>query len=375
MDRFTAPSITDWPLPPLPISSLVNVSRESKRHCRILPAGIVDLNLTQMADAAANHEKHVRRKFREEQARKKLHEEQSRMRFHEEHSKKLDYEKVEFTEHEFEKGAFGCKKGEKKRKRKQEHLERKKIRVVEPSSFDEMLESVDALLTSLESPVARTIKREKAPDALAMSEHEYTSSPMTEVIEIAEFNDTLESADMLASSLKSPVVRNIETQTTSHAIAISHTSSAPTEIIEIAELDAYETAIPRPSTPTTKTDCKSALADYRKKGKDIATRKENIITPPPAHTVINFITPLHSNPPTSNERAFARKLRNEHHAHRVAGLGSHELTFPISDEVIEHDSEEGCAKKKKKTKKTKLSFSKAVSKGFKEIFGEESCFG
>lgn len=277
-----------------------------------------------MADAAADHEKQVRRKFKEEQNRRKFHEEQSRKMFNKEHSKKLDYKKVEFTEHEFEKGAFECKKGEKKRKRKYEHLERKKIKVVEPNSFDEMLESVDALLTSLESPVARTINRENVPDVLAMSEQEYTSSP-------------------------------------------------PTAIIEIAELDAHETAIPRPSTPTRHTGSKPTLADNRKKGKDIVSCKELIITPP----VIDLTTALHSNPLSSTERAFARKLGKAHHAHRVVDLGNHELALPIFGEVTEYDGKGATAKKKKKTKtkKMKLSFSKAVSRGFKEIFGEESCFG
>ena len=324
-----------------------------------------------MADAAADHEKHARRKPREEQARKKSHDEQSRRRFHEEHSKKLDYKKVELTEDEFEKGAFECKKGETKRKRKQEHLERKKIKVRDPDSFDEMLESVDALLASLESPVAKTFKREKVPEILAMSEQEYISSSITEVIHIAEFN---ESADTLLSPLEPPVIKNIKTQTTFEATVPSHTSSQPTAIIEIAELDAYDTNIPQQSKPTAKTGCMPALADIREKGKDVATRKENTIVPAPPHPVIDFTTALHSNPPSSAERAFARKLRNEHHAHRAAGLASYDLALTISDEVTEHHREGAMAKKNKK-KKSKLSFSKAVSKGFKEIFGEESCFG
>lgn len=279
----------------------------------------------QMADAAAaDHEEQSRHRFHQEQMRKK--------EFRVEHRKKLDYKKVEFTEHEFEKWAFECKKGEKKmmkRKRKQEGLERrrKKIRVVKRNSFDEMIESVDALLASLESPVARTIGREKAPEIVAMSEHEYISSPTTAIIEIAEL-DACESA-------------------------ISKSN---------------ETVIPEPSTQTAETGIKPAKADVSETTKNVATCKENIITPaPPA---IDFTTALHSNPPSSSERVFARNLTNAHRARMVAAMSTHELALPTFDEATEYDNE---APEKKK-KKTKLTFSKAVSKGFREIFGEESCF-
>lgn len=64
MDRLTArsdskplpPTPDDWPLSSLPHPSLVNVPKESKRHCRLLPAGMVNLTLAQMADAVGDEE-------------------------------------------------------------------------------------------------------------------------------------------------------------------------------------------------------------------------------------------------------------------------------------------------------------------------------
>lgn len=62
MDRLTAcskplpPTPDDWPLSSHPHPSLVNVPKESKRHCRLLPAGMVNLTLAQMADAVRDEE-------------------------------------------------------------------------------------------------------------------------------------------------------------------------------------------------------------------------------------------------------------------------------------------------------------------------------
>lgn len=281
---------------------------------------MVTLNLTQMAAAAAaaDHEEQSRKKFHEERIRKKAREEQR---------KKLDYTKVE--EFEFEKWAVECK-GERKRKRKQELVERrrKKIRVVEPNSFDEMIESVDALLASLESPVARTVGRGKVPEVFAMSEREYTSSPPTAIIEIAEL-DACENAVPMSN----------------------------------------EIAIPKPSTQTTETGTKIAKADVCETATSVAACKENITAP--AHPVIDFTTALHSNRPSSSDRAFARNLTNAHHARIIAAMSTHELALPTFDEVTEYDK---VAPVKKKKKNTKMTFSKAVSKGFREIFGEEGCF-
>ena len=278
-----------------------------------------------MADAAADHEEQVRTRFHEEQMR--------RRKIREEQGKKVDYKKVEFTEHEFEKWAFECKKkgGEKKRKRerKQENLDgRKKVRIVEPNSFDEMIESVDALLASLESPVAKTvIGREKAPEVFAMSEHEYASSPATAVIEIAEL-DAWESAIPRSN----------------------------------------ETAIPKPSTPIAETGTKPAKADVCDTATKVATCKENITTP--AYPVIDITTALRSNPPSSSEQSFARNLTNAHRARMIAAMSTHELALPTFDEATGYDGNVAPAKKNK----TMMTFSKAVSKGFRGIFGEEGCF-
>lgn len=284
MDRLTATSMApppDWPLPSLPLSSLVNVPKENKRHCRLFPAGMVHLNLTQMAD----HE--GRKDYPEGQ-------------------KKLDYKKVEFTEHEFEKWVF-----ERRRMQKMEKMQEKKKRIVEPNSFDEMIDAVDALMSSLISP--------------------------TETME--------------------------PPKTSKVAAEIEKSHFPTTQVIEIAELDARETAIATTPSPTE--------TDNSNNNKSLIPEE----VPSPTTHPISLTTALHSNPPTAPERAFARNLSSAHHARMMTAnaIRSSEGMKGQSNSLAAFDAATEYGKGVKKTTKMS-SFGGAVQKGFRGVFGQERCW-
>ncbi|KAF6223299.1 hypothetical protein HO133_000141 [Letharia lupina] len=325
MDRFIATSTAprpDWPLPLLPSHSLINVPKERKRHCRLLPADMVYLSLKQMADAAD-------------------HEEQKKLR---NQRKKLDFKEVEFMEQEFQKWADECQKLQKKKKSKMHKQTQKKIAVVEPNSFDEMIDSVDTLLSSLTPPTTET------------------SSPTK----------------------------------TSNTAATTHPSPPTASTIQIAELDACETAITKPSLPT----------DTPRAKVHVPTTTA-IHTPPPPP--ITFTTALHSNPPTRTDLAFARNLSTAlhsdqdqrtiatkpqpnaptliavtHHGRKTnvfkAAIGAmtrcrggkKRAVIEAAVDVVARQRGKGAAEKKKGRKERMgLSFSEAVDKGFRGVFGEE----
>ncbi|KAF6241403.1 hypothetical protein HO173_000113 [Letharia columbiana] len=176
------------------------------------------------------------------------HEEQQKLR---NQRKKLDSKEVEFMEQEFQKWADECQKLQKKKKKSTMHKQtQKKIAVVEPNSFDEMIDSVDTLLSSLTPPTTET------------------SSPTK----------------------------------TSNTTTTTHPSPPTASTIQIAELDACETAITKPSLPYLHPARKSTRAhDHRDS------------TPPPPPP-LTFTTALHSNPPTRTDLAFARNLSTAHHS-------------------------------------------------------------
>lgn len=330
MDRFIATSTApppDWPLPLLPSHSLINVPKERKRHCRLLPADMVYLSLKQMADAADHEEQQKLQKQR----------------------KKLDFKEVEFMEQEFQKWADECQKLQKKKKKKSTmHKQtQKKIAVVEPNSFDEMIDSVDTLLSSLTPPTTET------------------SSPTK----------------------------------TSNAAATTHPSPPTASTIQIAELDACETAITKPSLPT----------DTPRAKVHVPTTTTTH-TPPPPPLPLTFTTALHSNPPTRTDLAFARNLRTVHrtlHSDRTIATKPQPSSAPTLTAVTHHGGKtnvfkaaigamtqrrggkkravieaavdavarqrgKGAAGKKKgRMEGMGLSFSEAVDKGFRGVFGEE----
>lgn len=224
---------------------------------------------------------------------------EGRQNFHEE-QKKLDYKKVESAEHEMEKWVF-----ERKRMQKREKIQEKKKRrrMVEPNSFDEMIDAVDALTSSLISP--------------------------TEAM---------------------------EPQTPSYAA--EQFPPPPTKtMIEIAELDACETAIittpsPSPSLP--------AETDHNNKNRTKPSKPSESITAHPS--------PLHSNPPTTSERLFARNLGSAHHARMITAdeMANQKKALAAFDAVTQYG--------KGVKKRTKMSFGEAVQKGFRDVFGGERCW-
>ena len=218
--------------------------------------------------------------------------------------KKLDYKSVESTEHEFEKWAFERKKAQKKKKKQgcrweiEQKVDIEEKKIFDPNSFDEMIDAVDTLLASLTSPT-----------------------------------------------------ETIEPPTTAKAAATSPT----VEIIEIAELDAEETAmIPKPPSSSTS-------STHAETGNKAAEPKTTTHT---ALAAIDPTTALHSHPPSASERAFAVNLGGAYHARRK----EQQNALSRFDTLTQY----GTVVKKKKTK---LSFREAVNKGFREVFlGEERCW-
>lgn len=264
MDRLTASSTA--PSPDWSIASLVNVPHENKRHCRIFDASTVSLNLAQMTEAAE-------REAQEER----------------------DGQEVELTEAEAERMRV--------QQRMQEKIDEEE-QANESSSFDEMIKSVDALLSS--TSLAEVIP----PTTPSPATSPYTSPPPPETTTSADFS-ARETTTAAPSGLNP-------------ATADPHTTTTPT------------TAPLPPITPT---------------------------------------TALHSHPPSSTERTFAHDLRAAHHARLTAAEPTQEkrrIPTPANalaafDAVTQYGGLIPHTNKKKK----KLTFAKAVVRGFRGVFGEE----
>lgn len=243
-------------------------------------------------------------------------------KLHEEH-KKLDYKRVEMTEHDFERRKLERKRMQKKAKMYGEKMMNRKKMNVEPDSYDEMIETVDTLLSSLISPTEIFQPEKTSPAAVSQ---QFPSPTTTETIEIPE-PDTYET---------------------------EYFSFPTTDIIEIAELDACETAITIPSVSTTKSG-QPKVSD---------TTKPTTTTHPlqPFNPTID--TPLHSHPPSTPERIFALNLSAAHHA-RITTAEA--IRSQKQNASLAFDAG-------KVGNRPKLTFGQAVVKGFRGVFGEEGCW-
>lgn len=142
--------------------------------------------------------------------------------------------------------------------------------------------------------------------------------------------------------------------------AMTEQARSPVAIIEMAGQDVCDTAVPK---PTSWTDTQPAAAQT------VVTvttsSKENSIPPPHPNDPTTALT---SNPASSSECAFARDLSNAHHARLIVAEASREKQQNV---LVAFDAATGYGKA---SKTMKLTFSKAVIKGFNEIFGEERCW-
>ena len=175
------------------------------------------------------------------------------------------YKQVEFTE-QFQKCALERKKTLQRRmqKRMQKKKEagvnktkksvEKEEKVVERKSFDEMIESVDALLSTLDS----------------LAETKTSKTPVTQP------------------------------------------PPSPTTSTEIAELDAHDTSITKPSPAPPE------ASNNNRKPPTLFPQTPIPASPspnPPSPPIpITITTPLHSNPLSTSDLAFARHLSAAHHA-------------------------------------------------------------
>ena len=262
---------------------------------------------------------------------------------------KPNYKKAEFTEHEFERWAFERKKARKTKKKKaharefDQKVDIEEKKPLDPNSFDEMIDAVDTLLASLTSPTEAIIEQpppQTASDEIfAVDESMELSSPMAEIIEIAEL-DAEETAIIPKPSSSS------STSSSTHA-------ETGTKIAE-PEITTHHTT--------------TAAADGLAATTSTSTKKKTI----------DLTTALHSHPPSASERAFAQNLSSA----RMRTFSSSEPgrdarrremnALAAFDTLTQYGM---LATKKKKKKTTKLSFCEAVHKGFREVFrGGERCW-
>ena len=308
MDRLTASSTPNWPLPAHPHPSLVNVPKESKRHCRLLPAGMVNLSLAQMADAVKVEEQKMKR---------------------------LDCRMVEVAEQEVEKcvlkrevgkGEEGEEEEEKKWKERNAEAERRKMRrkvVVERNSLVEMIEAANALLAS---------------SILDMG-----------VIEPSKMS----------------------------SIAVIEQPPSPTgSMIDIAELDACDTAITTKRPSTGETCEKPAVAEA-------STVTATSVILPSARPIdltkpISVDTALHSNPPSSSDLAHARNLTDAHlkrtmttnavRERQTMGTQNAQAAFDMVTQYGTVGRRTMLKRYVSVARKTKLSVSEAIHRGFRGVF-------
>ena len=260
MDRLTAtstaPPTPNWPLPSFPLLTLINVPKESKRYCRLLPAGTVSLNLTQMAD----------------------------VRDHGEHQK-LNYKKVEFTEHEFERWAFERKKAQKKKKKKQacgQEVEQKvdveEKKPLDPNSFDEMIDAVDTLLASLTSPTEAIIEPPTAAEvAVAPSPPAETTGEIAELdVEETAIPKPPSSTSSTAaeSGNNKPARPETTTHTTADSLAAPSKTVDPTTALHSHPPSASERAFAVNLSSSGARTMTSSSSSSSKPGRDAARRKE-----------------------------------------------------------------------------------------------------
>ena len=272
----------------------------------MLPAGMVNLSLAQMADAVKVEEQKMKR---------------------------LDCRMVEVAEQEVEKCVLKRKVGkgeeeeeEKQWKERNGEAERRKMRrkvVVERNSLVEMIEAANALLAS--------------------------SMLDMEVIEPPKIS----------------------------SIAVIEQPPSPTgSMIDIAELDACDTAITtkRPSTGET---CKTPAEAEG----SMATATTVVL--PSARPVdptnpISFDTALHSNPPSSSDLAHARNLTGAHlkrtmttnavRERQTMGTQNAQAAFDMVTQYGTVGRRTMLKRYVSVARKTKLSISEAVHSGFRGVF-------
>ena len=310
MDRLTASSTPNWPLPAHPHPSLVNVPKESKRHCRLLPAGMVNLSLAQMPDAVKVEGQKMKR---------------------------LDCRMVEVAEQEVEKCVLKRKVGkgeeeeeeeeeEKKWKESNAEAERRKMRrkvVVERNSLVELIDAANALLAS--------------------------SMLDMEVIEPPKMS----------------------------SIAVIEQPPSPTaSMIDIAELDACDTAITT-KRPSTGGACKTPTEA------EGSTITATTVILPSARPIdpsnpISFDTALHSNPTSSSDLAHARNLTGAHlkrtmttnavRERQTMGTQNAQAAFDMVTQYGTVGRRTMLKRYVSVARKTKLSISEAVHRGFRGVF-------
>ena len=167
--------------------------------------------------------------------------------------------------------------------------------------------------------------------------------------ESSSFDEMIKSVDALLSSTS---LAEVIPPTTPSPATPPHTPQPPPKTITSADFSAREPATAAPSAFPARADAH--------------TTTTNAITP---------TTALHSHPPSSTERTFAHDLRAAHHARLTAAEPTQEkrlIPTPANalaafDAVTQY----GGLIPHKNKKKKKLTFAKAVVRGFRGVFGEE----
>ncbi|KAM0793847.1 hypothetical protein BDR22DRAFT_968133 [Usnea florida] len=290
---------------------------------------------------------------------------------HNEHHTGDSYRQTDSVELDSEKSAFNSTRMENSRRNKTE----KRREYVRPENLDDIMHAVDALQSQLDSPDSTT--------ELSYPYYHALSPPLNSPASTNEL-----SYSRPPSSTPSPPL-----------------PSSPT--IPIAELDAHDTAIPPPSptpqpypAPTPTTPPPFPLITQ--------TTPLNSHPPNPTDFIINPTTPLNSHPPTPSERSFARALHTARpkpsfEPHRPppprplhTALATYDAMTSYRESLAPLTAKRALAsvvnsgfggvvamaarvsqkrrarreKKGEEKKKTKMSFSEAVNKGFKGVFGE-----